>query len=290
VLAVYNETVQYADGSTWSIYTLSPGVTLNGPGDVLIAVVDRFVNSGVTPPNYPAALDGTSTNLRSWAGWWNADPPDPPVLPPDLTFDLVDNFGFPGNWLLRGLGETLFVPPSTMTMTFQVTVTAQPGAEVINEVMADYNGTMLMSEHMLTVLEPSLYITKTAAPASQYAGQPVTYTLVFGNGGPADAMGVTVSDTLPVGVEYVSSDPMGVYDPVAHEVVWAGLDLAAGAEIEANIVVRIDEMATPATWLTNTAWLMYEYADPISSTATHYILPPDILRYYLPLIFQNYLP
>jgi uncharacterized repeat protein (TIGR01451 family) len=189
---------------------------------------------------------------------------------------------------LEGTAEIL--APSVVTITFQVDVTADPNSEVTNDLMVDYNGTMLYAGHTFLVPGPSFYLTKTVEPVSQYAGQPVTYTLIFGNGGPADAMGVTVSDTLPVGVEYVSSDPMGVYDPVNHEVVWAGLDLAPGTEIEANIVVRIDEMATPATWLTNTAWLMYDYADPISATATHYILPPDTLHYYLPLIFQNYLP
>ncbi len=106
LLATINETVQFADGTNWSVYNLATPVTLNGPGDVLIGVIDRFVDSGVTPANYPAAIDTTSSQGRSWIGWWNADPPDPAVLPPDLTFDVVDNLGISGNWMIRGAGTS----------------------------------------------------------------------------------------------------------------------------------------------------------------------------------------
>ena len=105
-LATFNETIQAVDGTTWSVYTLSSPVTLNGPGDVLIGVIDRFVESGVTEKTSPATLDTTSSQERSWIGWWTTDPPNPPTLPPDDTFDLMTGDSA-GNWLVRGYGETI---------------------------------------------------------------------------------------------------------------------------------------------------------------------------------------
>jgi subtilisin family serine protease len=106
-LATYSETVKVADGTNWSVYDLDPAVTISSPGDVLIGVINRFVSSGTTPANYPAALDESASQGRSWIGWWNnGDPPDPAVLPPDGTLGLVDTHGLAGNWMIRSYGQT----------------------------------------------------------------------------------------------------------------------------------------------------------------------------------------
>ena len=44
-------------------------------------------------------------------------------------------------------------------------------------------------------------MTKTATPDDPIAGQQVTYTIVIGNRGPSDATGVTLTDTLPAGLD-----------------------------------------------------------------------------------------
>jgi hypothetical protein len=102
-LASFPTTVQVLDD--WSIYTLASPVTFNGPGDVLVGVV-ALETPGTS--YWPAALDTTSTQQRSWAGWWlTSPPPDPPTLPPDDTWGMIDSFGFPGNWLIRASGQTM---------------------------------------------------------------------------------------------------------------------------------------------------------------------------------------
>ncbi|MFC2038111.1 hypothetical protein ACFLYD_09210, partial [Chloroflexota bacterium] len=111
--ATYSVTVQAVDGASWSVYDLSPPLALNGPGDVLIAVINRYVESGVTPPTWPAAIDTTASQGRSWVGFWNADPPDPAILPPDYAFGLIDSLVEPGNWLIRGYGQTSGGPTNT---------------------------------------------------------------------------------------------------------------------------------------------------------------------------------
>jgi len=144
---VFSGTVQAADNTTWSVYNLPSPVTLSGPGDVLIGVIDRFVNSGVTLLNYPAAVDTTTSAVRSWVGWWNNDPPSPPILPPDATFATIDSLGLPGNWTVRGYGEVIAAPPPVITITFNVTVTAAPVGGVTNVANMTWDGIPLQSAH-----------------------------------------------------------------------------------------------------------------------------------------------
>ncbi len=80
-------------------YTADIDVT--GPGDVLILAVNRGCAAA---GQFPASLDQTSSQVRSWAGF-GAVPGNPPTLPMP-TMDIIDNFGFPGNWMIRGIGAS----------------------------------------------------------------------------------------------------------------------------------------------------------------------------------------
>lgn len=104
VLRVLEETVQAADGATFSVYAIPGGVPVREPGDVLVGVVPRWIVSGVDPPVAPAALDTTSSADRSWIAVWSGDPPDPPQLPSDLFLGTVEDLQ-PGNWTIRAYGS-----------------------------------------------------------------------------------------------------------------------------------------------------------------------------------------
>ncbi len=107
LLTTYSETIKELDGATFSIYNLSPPLTLENEGDILIGVVDRFVTSGVTSPTLSAAIDTTSSQGRSWlAVWDSADPPHPPNLPADGVYGLVDTYQ-PGNWMIRAFASEI---------------------------------------------------------------------------------------------------------------------------------------------------------------------------------------
>ena len=125
-LAAYHETIQAVDGTSWSTYNLSPSVTINAPADILIGVIPRYIEDGVSPMSFPALLDEDSSKGRSWWGWWSTTPPNPATLPPDDTFELVDNTQ-PGNWLIRAVGETGAAPtPTPTTRPPTPTVTRTP--------------------------------------------------------------------------------------------------------------------------------------------------------------------
>lgn len=80
-------------------YPIGP-IVFNGPGDVLVGVVNRSGAEGFD--DFPAGLDQTATQTRSWAATYLVgDVPPNPTLPGDEQWGLIDNFGFPGNWTVR---------------------------------------------------------------------------------------------------------------------------------------------------------------------------------------------
>jgi uncharacterized repeat protein (TIGR01451 family) len=121
-LASFPTTVQALD--TWNVYTLTTPVVLNGPGDVIVGVI------GMETPGtsyWPASMDQTATQARSWAGWWNSSPPpDPPILPPP-NWTLIDVY-FPGNWMVRGYGETIAPPVNVPWLSEDPTQGSVPGS------------------------------------------------------------------------------------------------------------------------------------------------------------------
>jgi len=127
LVASWPATIVVADGVTFSIYDLPSPVELTESGDVLVGVVNRFTQSGVSPPTLPAAIDTTASQGRSWIAVWSGDPPDPPILPSDQTYSLVDDFR-PGNWMIRAFG--------TQVLINQVPVVGWPGITVLIVLLA----------------------------------------------------------------------------------------------------------------------------------------------------------
>jgi len=99
---LYQQAATVTALDAWNVYTLNTPVVLNGPGDVLIGVV-YLENPGAS---WPAAIDQSGSQQRSWIGWWlDSPPPTPPALPPTDDWGLVDSLGFAGNWMIRGLAS-----------------------------------------------------------------------------------------------------------------------------------------------------------------------------------------
>lgn len=84
-------------------FSYSVNMELNGPGDVLIAVVNR--TAGIDPDDFAASTDTTESQQRSWIGTYSDAPPNPPTLPAP-GWSLIDDITAvtPGNWMIRGIG------------------------------------------------------------------------------------------------------------------------------------------------------------------------------------------
>jgi hypothetical protein len=213
LMANWNVTVQNTDGTTWDVYTLPEALLLGGPGDILIGAINRWVTSGVTPSQWPANLDTTASQNRSWIGWWNADPPMPPALPPDNTWGVIDGLGFAGNWMIRASGSTaagstwLTVEPAAGNLAADsqqdVTVHFNAGAEGI--ATGVYQATLryqsadpthaIIPVAVTMNVGQQLSLTKTPAEAVFFgAGELLHYTLVATNVGNATLTGVSITD------------------------------------------------------------------------------------------------
>jgi len=105
LLASYSTVVVAADNSTWSKYRLTNPLILNGPGDVLIGVVNRYSSEGYN--DFPAGIDTSSSQGRSWIGSYaSGDAPSTISYPADESWGTIDSFGYPGNWMIRGIAST----------------------------------------------------------------------------------------------------------------------------------------------------------------------------------------
>ncbi len=111
LLATYDETIQANDGLTFSVYPLATPLALDATGAVLIGVVNRYFDTGVTPPpTLPAALDTTASEGSSYVALWPADASDPPDLASASTIQLVGGASA-GNFMIRGFGGVAQVAP-----------------------------------------------------------------------------------------------------------------------------------------------------------------------------------
>jgi hypothetical protein len=99
---LYQQDAVVVDAAGWNNYVLDEPVLLEGPGDVIIGAI--FLKVPGTS-YFPASIDQTDSQERSWAGWLSGDVPAEPILPPDESWILIDDAGFPGNWMIRGMGS-----------------------------------------------------------------------------------------------------------------------------------------------------------------------------------------
>jgi uncharacterized repeat protein (TIGR01451 family) len=109
-----------------------------------------------------------------------------------------------------------------------------------------------------------LSITKSDNPDPVTAGNNLTYTLTVSNDGPSTATGVTVVDTLPSGVTFVSASPsVGSFTIVAGVVTWNVGNLAAAGSATLTIVVNVNPQTTGQ--LVNSATVSSQTSDTDSS-------------------------
>jgi uncharacterized repeat protein (TIGR01451 family) len=135
--------------------------------------------------------------------------------------------------------------------------------------------TFLRADLVIT-LAPSSYadlsLTKSVSNATPAFADTITYTLTLNNasGSPSTANGITVQDTLPAGVSYVSSSGTGSYSSGTG--VWTVGSLAPGAMATLNIVVTVS--ATTGT-VTNNAQVTASSVVDIDSTPNNGITTED---------------
>ncbi len=97
-----------------------------------------------------------------------------------------------------------------------------------------------------------LSIDKSVDDSTLTAGSTATYTITVTNNGSVGATGVTVQDTLPAAVGFISSNTItGSYSNITG--IWTIGSLASGATATLTILATVDEGTAVDTLITNTA-------------------------------------
>ncbi len=214
------------------------------------------------------------------------------ILPAGTTFVSLAS---PGGWSCTtpavGAGGTIScsiaslpVGSAVFTLTAAVDPATMPGTVLSNTATAsstttDPNTGNESGTATTTVGAGSaeLSVTKTDTPDPVAPGSNLTYTITANNAGPSNALGVSLSDTLPAGTTFVSLASPGGWSCMTPVVGAAGTvsctaaALASGSAVF-TLVVAVDASVTPGTVLSNTATVASTTADPTpgneSATAT----------------------
>ena len=110
-------------------------------------------------------------------------------------------------------------------------------------------------------IKADLVLSMVGAPNPLYNGNNVTYTITVTNAGPATAPGVTVTNTLPPSVIFVSASPAG-YVVSGGVVAFTNLgSVVVGGQTVATIVVK----TTTGGTITNTAFTASLVTDPFKA-------------------------
>ncbi|MDE2861124.1 MAG: DUF11 domain-containing protein [Chloroflexota bacterium] len=167
-----------------------------------------------------------------------------------------------GNQLAFELGA--LSPPATIDIT--VVLQANQAGDWTNEVrVTSTEGAEATAQAMTTVLQPELAITK-EGPESGTAllSENFEYTITVTNNGNGVANNTTVVDTLPAGLEYVSSDPAGTVSEAGDTVTWSVGNMNPGASSTFTLTV----LATTAGAQVNEASVTADNAAATVETET----------------------
>jgi uncharacterized repeat protein (TIGR01451 family) len=119
--------------------------------------------------------------------------------------------------------------------TFTVTVTAAESGEHTNTVDVTVLDATVSAEASVTSTTPGISLEKTGG-LRLFTGSERDYTITATNSGESDLTGVVITDTIPVGLSFVSADSDGTH--AAGVVTWNVGDLALGESVTVTVTMR----------------------------------------------------
>ncbi len=177
-------------------------------------------------------------------------------------------------------GHYLFADVCADLYTLQAGATGYyPGDTVPARVR--WPGDVVETDLFLEPMAPEPSLTKSVSPDRVLAGELLTYTLAYANGGAA-LWGAILSDTLPWQVEYLTSTP-----PADHQdgtLVWT-IDIATGGQGEVTVIGVLSATVVSSTTVTNTAWLRWD-GSAIAAGASFHVRWPSANGLYLPVVLR----
>jgi uncharacterized repeat protein (TIGR01451 family) len=159
-------------------------------------------------------------------------------------------------------------PGDSSTLSLRVMGTTAGAKVNTASANADRVATAPQFQVTTTILVPAITVEKTGRTA-MFVGNQVTYTLTASNSGDAALTGVTITDTIPTGMSYVTSSPAGTVSDDGAQVTWSVGSLAVGAETSVTVTLQGDQVGT----VTNTAGASATEGVTASDTLEIRVLP-----------------
>ena len=175
------------------------------------------------------------------------------TLPANVTFVAASDSGtFNGsnvtwNNLSINAGET-----KVLMLTVSVNIGTQAGVLLTNTASV-VNGPSATDQTTVTG-QVTFDISKTDGRTNADAGETLIYAIPITNTSSTNATNVTVTDTLPPNVTFVSANNGGTHSNGV--VTWTGLSIAAAQTANLQITVTINATTPGGTILTNTAQIL----------------------------------
>ena len=166
-----------------------------------------------------------------------SNPGDHPAELVKITANLGDGLeSARGNKLAYDLGT---IAPGE-TRTLQVPCMTKTGGEQKCEVFVEgADGLKANDSVLVSVIQPKLEL-DVAGPKLRYKDRKATYSLKLTNPGDAPAGNVFLTDVLPTGMKFVSSDSGGQHDFATRSVKWFIGEIAPGQSKEVKVEVIAD--------------------------------------------------
>ena len=234
-----------ADNDSDLVTTKSVSNTTPVEGDSIIYTISVTNSAGVQATNVsltdllPAGVtyvsDNSGGNYDSTTGVWNIG-----------TLDSVA----PGNVATLNITATVDVGASALAQPITNTTTTASGDQTDPDTSTD-----TLTASITVNANADLVTTKIVDNATPIETATIVYTISVLNNGAAQATNVSLIDSLPVGVTYVSDDSGGTYNPVTGE--WTIGTLNDGTIATLNITATVDTgagaLAQPITNATTAA-------------------------------------
>jgi uncharacterized repeat protein (TIGR01451 family) len=172
-----------------------------------------------------------------------------------------------GRQVTCNVGSLLKDELASRTITVNADASLADGALLTNTATVSGNETDLVESNDSSstqtgfVRQADLGITKTDSDDPVVAGTSFSYNLSVTNNGPSDASGVVISDTLPAGLSFNTSDPIAACSAVGQEVTCDIGNLAAHDTVDLTLFVMASASLLDGIQLSNTASVSGEETD-----------------------------
>jgi uncharacterized repeat protein (TIGR01451 family) len=246
--------VNFVQGSTGS-YTLTATNSSVGTSASTTAAV-------TVTDTLPAGLTPTSATGTGWGPGTNACSVVLQTVTCSRSNVLAPGASYPVITI-----NVLVSPLAPATVTNTATVAGGGEANTANDTATDV-------ANVLPLIDADVAITKTASPNPVRQGNTLTYTLGITNNGPAVATNVTVTDTLPSQVSFVSDTSTQGTCSLASGTVTCSLGtMVSGATATITITVT----AVTRGSVTNTASVTANQPDPVLGNNSASNIPATLI-------------